>query len=108
MGNMKLKKAKYGIMSDGTKVHLFTISNGKMSFSATDYGCTITSIMLPAKNGTEVDALLGYSSFEGYLNSGLCFGTIVGRYANRIGGAGFTLDGVHYSLDKNDGLNTRS
>ena len=106
MSNMKLKKAKFGLLSDGTKVHLYTISNGKMSFSATDYGCTITSIMLPAKNGTQVDALLGYSSFEGYLNSGLCFGTVVGRYANRIGGASFTLDGVKYTLDQNDGKNT--
>ncbi|MFA6936663.1 MAG: aldose epimerase family protein [Treponema sp.] len=103
---MKLKKAKFGIMSDGTKVHLYTVSNGKMSFSVTDYGCTLTSIILPAKNNTTVDALLGYSSFEGYLNSGYCFGTVVGRFANRIGGASFTLDGKKFNLDKNDGENT--
>lgn len=103
---MKLKKAKFGVMSDGTKVHLFTISNGKMSFSVSDYGCTITSILLPYKNREPVDVVLGYSSFEGYLNSSLCFGTIVGRFANRIGSAGFTLDSVRYDLDKNDGKNT--
>jgi aldose 1-epimerase len=106
MKKMKLKKDRFGLLCDGTKVHLYTISNGSMSFSATDYGCTITSIILPGKNGTKVDAVQGFSSLDGYLNSGLCFGTIVGRYANRIGGASFTLDGVKYSLDKNDGENT--
>lgn len=106
MGKLNLKKNVFGVLSDGTEVHLYTISNGKMSFSATDYGCTITSILLPAANGTKVDVLLGYSSLEGFLNSGLCFGTIVGRFANRIGNAEFTLDGKKYTTDKNDGKNT--
>lgn len=105
MSDLKLKKAKFGLLGDGTKVRLYTVSNGKMSFSCTDYGCTLTSIILSAKGGKKVDVLLGYSSLSGYINSQSCFGTVVGRFANRIGGASFTLDGIKYNLDKNDGEN---
>lgn len=103
---MKVKKQKFGILSDGTKVHLFTVKNDKMSFSCTDYGCTLTSIVLSDKNGKNTDVLLGYSTLDGYINSTYCFGAVVGRFANRIGKASFTLDGTKYSLDKNDGPNT--
>lgn len=51
MSNLKFKKVKFGTLYDGRKVHLYTVSNGSMSFSAIDYGCTITSILLPAKGG---------------------------------------------------------
>ncbi|MCI5523894.1 MAG: galactose mutarotase [Spirochaetales bacterium] len=105
MSELKFKKSRYGTLSDGTKVHLFTISNGKMSFSATDFGCTITSILLPNKNGIPTDVLLGYSSLEGYINDHGSYGAAVGRFANRIAGASFQLNGKTYSLDKNDGEN---
>ena len=103
---MKVKKQKFGMLSDGTKIHLYTVSNNDMSFSCTDYGCTITSVVLQNENGTKTDVVLGFSTLEGYLNSKLCFGTIVGRYANRIGGGSFNLNGQNYDLDKNDGENT--
>ena len=51
---MKIKKQKWGVLSDGTKVHLYTVSNDNMSFSCTDYGCTITSIIVKDKNGNPV------------------------------------------------------
>lgn len=105
MSNLKFKKVKFGTLYDGRKVHLYTVSNGSMSFSAIDYGCTITSILLPAKGGKKVDVLLGCSTLEGYASSGSCFGTVVGRFANRIGGASFSLNGKTYQLDKNDGEN---
>ncbi len=103
---MKVKKQKFGVLSDGTKVHLYTVSNERMSFSCTDYGCTLTSIVLTDKNGKKTDVLLGFSTLDGYINSTYCFGAIVGRFANRIGKASFTLDGKKYNLDKNDGPNT--
>lgn len=105
MGNLKISKAKFGTLYDGTKIHIYTVSNGKMSFSTTDYGCTITSILLPSSDGKCIDALLGCSTLDGYASSSCCFGTVVGRFANRIGNASFTLDGKTYSLDKNDGEN---
>ena len=106
MAELKCKKAKFGLLGDGTKVHLFTISNGKMSFSCTDYGCTLTSIIVPARGGKKIDVLLGCSSLDGYINSQSCFGTIVGRFANRISGATFMLDGIRYNLEKNERENS--
>lgn len=103
---MKVTKTKFGTLCDGTKVNLYTVKNDKMSFSCTDYGCTITSIMLPNKDGSKTDILLGYSTLEGYLNSHYFFGAAVGRFANRIGKASFTLNGEKYNLDNNDSGNT--
>ncbi len=103
---MNVTKNKWGILCDGTKVNLWTVSNDKMSFSVTDYGCTLTSIVVNDKNGKKTDCLLGFSTLEGYLNTKFCFGAIVGRFANRIGKACFTLNDVKYPLDKNDGPNT--
>ena len=103
---MNIKKHKFGILSDGTKVNLYTIKNDNMSFSCTDYGCTLTSIVLNNNDGSKTDVLLGFSTLEGYLNTKLCFGAIVGRFANRIGKASFNIDGKKYDLDKNDGPNT--
>lgn len=99
---LTVKRQKIGVLTNGDKVHLYTVSNGKMSFTVMDYGCTITGIYLPDKNGGRVDVLLGHSMLPDYVNSSLCFGSIVGRFANRIGGARFSLDGAEYKLDKND------
>ena len=107
MGILTVSKNKFGTLSDGREVSLYTVSNGAMSFSASDYGCTLTSINLPeskdhASNGKTVDVLLGFSTLEGWILDGSCFGTGVGRFANRIGGCSFTLDGKKYQLDDND------
>ncbi len=102
MANLELKKNIFGRLSDGTEIELYTVNNGKMSFSSTNYGCTLTSIMLPTAKGAFVDVLLGFSTLDGWVGDGYCFGTGVGRFANRIGGASFTLDGKKYQLDDND------
>lgn len=103
---MEIKKQKFGLLADGTKVHLYTISNDNMSFSCTDYGCTLTSIVLNNKNGTKTDVLLGYSTLDGYINGDVYFNAIVGRFANRIGKASFSIGSEKFPLDKNDGPNT--
>ncbi|MCQ2247461.1 MAG: galactose mutarotase [Treponema sp.] len=105
MCTLSIKKSVYGVLCDGTEASLYTVSNGKMSFSATDYGCTLTSIILPGKNGKNVDILIGPSTLDGCVRDDKSFGTVVGRFANRIGNACFTLDGKTYNLDKNDGNN---
>ena len=103
MSNLKMKKSKFGTLSDGSKVHIYTVSNGRMSFSAIDLGCTLTSVLLPKKNGLYTDILLGHSSLEGFVNTSSCVGSFVGRYANRIADGRFSLDGKKYELDRNDG-----
>ncbi len=102
---LNVKKNSYGLLSDGSKVHLYTITNGKMSVCVTDYGCIITSILLPDSQKGNVDILLGYSTLDGFVNGNAHFGAIVGRFANRIGGAAFSLNETKYHLDKNDGNN---
>jgi aldose 1-epimerase len=62
--------------------------------------------MVPARKGGSSDVLLGFSGLEGYLTNGPFIGVSVGRFANRIGGASFSLDGKQYHLDPNDNGNT--
>ncbi len=90
-------------LDDG--VTSFTVSNGKISFTAMDWGCTITNLYVPSKTGEKIDILLGFDTLEGWKAGTASHNAIVGRFANRIRGAKFTLDGKEYILDKNDGNN---
>jgi aldose 1-epimerase len=103
---MKISKKTFGILSNGKKVHLYTLSAGELSFSITTLGATWTSIIVPSRRGRRDDVLLGASSFTGYSDGRGALGITVGRFANRIGGASFTLDGRTYQLEKNNGPNS--
>ena len=105
MSILKLNKETFGTLYNGKKVDIYTISNGSMSFSVTNYGCTITSILVPDSKGNFKDVVLGYSTLEGYCYSDLYFGALVGRVANRIKDGKFSLDLTEYNLDKNNGGN---
>ncbi|MBO5137265.1 MAG: galactose mutarotase [Spirochaetaceae bacterium] len=102
---MDIKKRKFGVLPDGSKVHIYTISNGQMSFSATNYGCVITSIMIPSKNGGFSDVVFAPPTFDSLVASDASFGAVVGRFANRIGKSVFTLGNKEYKLDNNAGGN---
>ena len=72
----------------------------------TDYGARMVGFIVPDRDGRLVDVVSGFSSLKGYLRSGeKYYGAIVGRYANRIAGASFDLDGKTYRLNANDGHN---
>ena len=101
---MKITKKTFGILSTGKKVHLYTLKAGDLSFSLSTLGAAWTSLKVPSREHGTDDILLGFSSFDGYVNNRY-FGVTVGRYANRIGGAKFSLGGKEYSLFKNDGEN---
>ncbi len=103
---MKVTKQKYGVLCDGTEVNLYTIKNDEMSFSCTEYGCSITSIVLNNKDGTKTDVIVGYSTLEGLIKHRSFFGAIIGRYGNRIANANFTLKGVKYTLENNEKQHT--
>ncbi len=96
----------YGNLRDGRTVHLFTLSAGAIEVDATDYGGIITSVRVPDKKGNIGDIVLGFDSLNDYLRPHPYFGALVGRYANRIGGARFSLDGVEHRLVRNDGENS--
>ena len=102
MSTLNIKDNNFGLLANDESVRLFTISNGKMSVSVSDFGPTLTSILLPCASNRFVDVLLGFSTLEGFVQDDCSFGTGIGRYANRIGNAAFELDGKQFKLDKND------
>lgn len=86
---------------------LYTLTNTQgASATISTYGGTIVSLKVPDRTGAIGDVVLGFDKLEDYLKPGPYFGAIIGRYANRIAGAKFTLDGVDYTLAKNNGENS--
>lgn len=103
---MKITKAPFGELKDGTKVDLYTMLNDNgMVVQITNYGGIITSIKVPDKNGAIEEVTLGYDNLDSYVKRNPFFGTLVGRYGNRIANGEFTIDGTKYPLVKNNGPN---
>ncbi|PIN25362.1 putative mutarotase [Handroanthus impetiginosus] len=81
---------------------LFELNNGTMQVKVSNFGCTITSLSVPDKDGKLADVVLGFDTLEPYQKGAApYFGCIVGRVANRIKEGKFTLNGVEYSLPIN-------
>ena len=99
---MNVSKKSFGVFSHGKKVHLYTLKAGELSLSISNLGATWTSLIVPSRKKGKDDILLGFSSFEGFANNAY-YGVTVGRFANRIGGAKFSIDGKEYLLNKNNG-----
>ena len=93
---------------DNRPVTQYTLTNARrMQVSIIDYGGTVTNIMVPDKNGNTGDVVFGFDSFDGYVRKNEpYFGALVGRYANRISKAKFTLNGETYSLAANNNGNS--
>ncbi|KAF7134748.1 hypothetical protein RHSIM_Rhsim08G0067800 [Rhododendron simsii] len=88
------------------EIGIYELKTGDFSVKFTTWGARIVSLVVPNKNGKLEDIVLGYDSAMDYVNDTTYFGATVGRVANRIGGAQFTLNGTHYKLDATDGKNT--
>lgn len=103
---MSISVKDFGVTKKGEKASLYTISaeNG-MEAVLTDYGAILVSLMVPDKDGVKKDLVLGYDRLEDYEENGCFFGAVIGRNANRIGGASFTLDGKEYKLADNENGN---
>ncbi|KAL2242942.1 aldose 1-epimerase [Sesamum indicum] len=81
---------------------IFELNNGTMQVKVSNYGCTITSLLVPDKDGKLADVVLGFDTLEPYMKGAApYFGCIVGRVANRIKDGKFTLNGVEYALPIN-------
>jgi aldose 1-epimerase len=108
----------------GQAVNLYTLTSGNgMTVTITNYGGVVQSILVPNRDGGTTNVALGFPSLSDYVSdftqgatstpwplaggSGdTYFGAIIGRYANRIANASFTLNGTTYKLDANNGTNT--
>ncbi len=93
---------------NNSSIALYTLVNkAGMEVCITNFGGRIVSIAVPDRDGKYRDVVHGFDSIAEYLpeNNDSNFGATIGRYANRVGGAKFTLDGKEYNLPKNDGEN---
>jgi aldose 1-epimerase len=90
----------------GQSVDLYTLRNGRgMTVRITNYGGIIQSIDVPDRRGRAANVTLGFDNLDDYVTSSPYFGSITGRYANRIAGGRFTLEGVAYQLAQNNDVN---
>jgi aldose 1-epimerase len=93
----------FGSTPQGEGVERYTLSSPSRVFVAVlNYGGVIQSVEVPDRNGVLENVVLGFDSFEDYVNCSPYFGCIAGRYANRIRFGRFALDGVTYELAVND------
>ncbi|MBQ7266850.1 MAG: hypothetical protein IJR11_00625, partial [Synergistaceae bacterium] len=91
----------------GENVYAYTLTDERgQSVVMSEYGCAILEINVFGNDGRLHDVALGYDSLNEYVNDKRNFGFTIGRYANRIAGGKFSLNGVTYRLPQNDGRNT--
>jgi aldose 1-epimerase len=103
---MNIEQSVFGKTPDGEEVKVYTLRNANgVVLKLIDYGAAIQSLKVPDKNGEPLEMQLGYKTLDEYLKYGSHFGCAVGRFANRIAGGKFTLDGKEYTLAKNNGPN---
>ncbi len=102
-----LLQTDFGRDMHGEKIDLFTLKNANgMTAKVMTYGATLTELNVPDKRRKSVDIILGFDTLKPYEEQSPYFGATVGRYANRIGGSKFTLDGKEFFLAPNSGHNT--
>jgi aldose 1-epimerase len=101
-----VKKAFYGKTADGRTVEQFTLTNSKgAEAKIITFGGRLSSLKVPDRNGRRGSIVLGYNSLAEYENDKFYLGALIGRYANRIAGGRFSLNGITYNLAKNNGRN---
>jgi aldose 1-epimerase len=102
----QIEEQEWGRTPDGTVVKLFTLrnSNGLVARIAT-YGAIITELRVPDKSGTMTNVVIGADSLDAYLKGFPAAAAVIGRFANRISNARFSLDGVEFKLAANNGPN---
>ena len=101
-----VRQEEYGNYQ-GKEVYRLTLTNKPGNvIRLTNYGAKITWIEVPDKDGKKDNITFGYDTFEEMIKGDFSFGSVVGRYANRIAKGEFVLDGVTYHLPLNDGPNT--
>ena len=102
---MAISKKPFG-QHEGRSVSLYTLTNASgASVSITDLGAIVTSIIVPDKDGKLEDIALGFDTIDKYIAPHGSMGDTIGRFANRIAGSAFEIDGVTYKLEPNDGEN---
>lgn len=101
------QRSELGKLADGQTVETITLANeAGVKARIITYGATLQSLEAPDRAGAVADIVLGYDDLAGYVDKPNYFGVTVGRYANRIAGGRFALDGRSYRLPLNNGANS--
>lgn len=105
---LTVSREPFGQSPTGETVWCYRMSNRqRMSVDILTYGARIHAIRVPDKDGVVEDITLGFDDIQGYAGEhDAYFGAIIGRYANRIGGGAFTLDGQRHEISTNEGAHT--
>lgn len=102
-----IERRSFGKTKDGKEAFLYILKNKNgMEAHILDYGAALVRLYVPDKEGKTEDVVLGFDDVSGYEVNSSSQGVVVGRVANRIGKASFTLNGKTYELDKNQFGNT--
>ena len=100
---MTIEKQSFGTTREGSEIFAYTCRNENgLVLQTMNYGATILKVEVPDRHGTMANVVLGFPTLEGYLERHPYFGSTVGRFCNRIGGARFELEGKEYSLAVNN------
>jgi aldose 1-epimerase len=106
-GAATASRERAGTLADGTQVDAVTLANGHgMKARILAFGATLQSVIVPDRQGRPADVALGYDDLASYVANPNYWGATVGRYANRIAGGRFALDGKTYQLPLNDKTNS--
>lgn len=104
--NPRIEKRAFGVLSSGEGVDEYTLTSGScVTVSILTWGGIIRTILTPDRKGSIADIALGYDSLPPYEERHPYFGSIAGRFANRIANGRFSLDGAEYKLATNNGPN---
>jgi aldose 1-epimerase len=99
-------KADWGKTKDGKPVEIYTVSNADLTVKITTFGARVVSIEAPDKHGKKADVVLGYDNVGSYeADTTTYFGSIVGRYGNRIAKGTFAIDGATFHVPLNNNGN---
>ena len=101
-----MQAAPFGRTRTGEAVTAYTLAHGTLRVEILDYGGIVRRIEAPDRAGRVANVVLGAADLPGYEASDAHFGAIIGRYANRIAGGRFHLDGRDFQLPANEGRNT--
>ncbi|WP_406149384.1 aldose epimerase family protein [Streptomyces sp. NBC_01012] len=97
----------FSTLDDRTPVRRWTLERGLTRVRVLTYGAVVQSVVVPGRDGGRADVALGLPDLKGYETyAGPYFGAVVGRYANRIAGGSFVIDGRTHRVTRNEGRNT--
>lgn len=95
---MSISKSEFGFFR-GYKCWLVTLTNSRGAVARlTNFGGAVVGLEVPDRNGVNADVVLGYDTLQEYVDGNSSHGALVGRYANRIGGAKINVSGREYRL----------